>query len=111
MEQGGREEHEVQVPKEPRPDKTGSNAHEEALRIQRGKLESSRNRQLHWVRILTIWLLWGIAITAVLVALLHFLTPCGWMDQEKEGTLYTVVTTSVISALMTIVITNNGRRE
>ena len=111
MEQGGREEHEVQVPREPRPDKTGPNAHEEALRIQRGKLESSRNKQLHWVGMLTMWLLWGIAFTTVLVALWHFLTPCGWMDQEKEGTLYMIVTTSVISALMTVVITNNWRRE
>ena len=110
MEQGGREEHVVLVPREPRPGTTGPDAHEEALRIQRGKLESSRNKQLHWVWILSVWVLWGIAITAIFLAGWHFITPWGWMGEEKD-TLYTIVTTSVIAVLMTIVITKSKPRE
>ena len=109
MEQGGTRGP-VQVPGEPRPGTTGSYAHEEALRIQRGELESSRNKQLHWVWTLTMWVLWSIAITAVFLAGWHFVTPWGWMGEEID-ILYTFVTTSVVAVLMTIVITMNRPRE
>ena len=109
-EQGSREEHAVQVPGEPRPGTTGPDAHEEALKIQRGELESSRNKQLHCVWTLSMWVLWFIAIIAVFVAGWHFVTPWGWMGEEKD-TLYTIVTTSVVAVLMTIVITNSRPRE
>ena len=57
-----------------------------------------------------MWVLWGIAITAILIAGWHFATPWGWMGEEK-GTLYTIVTTSIVAVLMTIVITKSWPRE
>ena len=110
MDEGDGEEHAVQVPGEPRPGTTGPDAHEEARRIQRGELDSSRSKHLHWIWTLTIWGSWIIAIIAVLVAGWHFVTPWGWMGEERD-TLYTIVTTTVVSGLMTLVITKRGPKE